>query len=451
MLLRTLFAFLLPLSLLAHAGDCSQCGGCKVVLPDVEPEHCHWLEVTGVEPGGQAAALGVVPGDVIHSYNGASVGCLDDLRGSMASVDSGPVTVVLIREGNQLPLAFQAGKLGVYLKEWRKDIVPDPDAVIIPGVPALGWHTGKQASSLAALEAARQPLGKGPDYTFLMGCSGQAFRFQFHEEWCPSSPAPEVGAPTLERAFRAYGLTMEDHQLSTDGKNQPAVLEIIKAGIDSGFPVLGCGLTDQWEWGAIYGYQQLGEDLFCRSYGDTRKDREIARQFPWSVIIPRRTGKPDELRAAHEGFAGVVADLEAEKHGRYFSGTAAFREWADRLRTEDFTSRDSAGFSEVIQANYWSFARLIHDRETGVEYLKSLAEDPLPHFKPMLDSLVGLYEQELALLRPFEEKLACPGTGIDPADWTVEERAPQAEVVESVLKLEEQALPVWQMLALAEN
>jgi len=450
-MLRILLALSLPVLLLAHAGNCSQCGGCKVLPTDIGPIHCHWLEVTGVEPGGQAANLDVRPGDIIHSYAGQTVGCLDDLRSAMAGVDSGPVEVVLMRGGNPVGLQFEAGRLGVFLKEWRNDIVPDPDAVIIPDVPALGWHTGKQATALAALEAARWPLGDRAGYTFLMGCSGQAFRFQFHEEWCPSSPAAEVGAPTLERAFRTRGLTMDEYQLSTDGKNRPAILAPVIAAIDSGIPVLGCGLTDKWEWGVVYGYQRDGEDLFCRSYGDTRKKREIAHQFPWSVIIPRRTGKPDELGAAYEGFPAVVTDLETEKYGRYFSGLAALREWANRLRTEDFTSRDSAGFSEVVQANYWSFARLVHDRETGVDYLEALAEHHLPHFEPMLDSLAGLYEEELALLRPFEERLPCPGTVTRPGEWTQEERDAQAGVVESALKQEEKALAVWRMLALAEN
>ena len=58
-------------ALLAHAGDCKSCGGCGAAETQAqtekpqESEHCHWLEVTGTEPGSQAETAGIQPGDVI--------------------------------------------------------------------------------------------------------------------------------------------------------------------------------------------------------------------------------------------------------------------------------------------------------------------------------------------------------------------------------------------------
>lgn len=451
MLKSVVAAVVLLCSLVPARGQCPGCprrAGCPN-MPD-EEEHCHWLEVTTVIPGGAAERAGVRPGDVLASYAGRTVGCMADFGRSRAAVTAESVDVVFQRGAVQTRLrAARNEPLGVYLKEWQKDVLPDKDAKIIRGVNELTWASGKTNTFMAALEAALKQQGADIDYAFLCGVSGAAFRLHFFDTWCPSSVDPGCGYDATRPALSAAGYTADWLRVSSDGKNKPQLLARIRKSINAGVPVLAIELIDSPEWGVITGYQQNGDQLFVRTFFDKRKNYDLAQKLPWLVAIPRRAGSAPAPAVSMRGsFAIAAENLAAEKYGEYYSGLAAFDKWQMRLLGDDFAGLDSAAFSNVVQTNYLIFSRLISDRRTGIEYLRLVAA-AFPGQAALIDELVQLYAAEVELLAPFEEKLPRPGTTTEPGDWTQAMRTEQAAVLAQAQELETRALPLWQSLAAA--
>ena len=72
------------------------------------------LSVLRVQPGGQAAKLGVKPGDVIVSYHGQKITTRQDLmRAKKAAENEDGITVVFQRSGKNIKLEFKPGPVGV--------------------------------------------------------------------------------------------------------------------------------------------------------------------------------------------------------------------------------------------------------------------------------------------------------------------------------------------------
>jgi hypothetical protein len=404
------------------------------------------LEVSSVIPDSPAANAGILPGDILVSYNGKPTTTRDQLRARQLIVETDSVDVVFTRGLQTLNLRLPKGQLGIFFDEWLPDLTPDPDAKVIPGVVRLGWSTGKENTFMAALEAAMQKLGMDADYAFLCGASGCAFRTQFFDTWCPSSPDPGCGYDAVVPALAACGYGAESHPLASDGKNRPAIVRAIMASIDSGIPALAIDLIEVPEWGVITGYQKQGQEFLCRTYFDSRKNYDLARKFPFvSMTLNRLGNAPVRTESYRIGFQIVEQNLSTEKYGEYYSGLAAFRKWIDRLK-DDFTKLDSARFANVMTANYWIYERIISDRKVGVEYLNRVSS-ALPDLKPRLDSLVALYTREADLLAAAQDKVPGMGMVTKPEQWTQEPKAAQSAALTQALALETQALPIWQELA----
>jgi hypothetical protein len=437
----------------ASAQPCgSSCADCPAsqqlaVRTTVEVEHCHWLEVTSAAADGPAARAGARAGDVLVSYNGSTVGCLADLERAKESATTDSVRVVFRRDREELPLVLPRGRLGVMLREWQQDIVPDPAARVIPGVPALGWLEGKSNSFMGALDAVRQQQGIKGDYIYLCGVSGAAFRTHFFDTWCPSSPDATCGFDAASEALAAVGLKADWRHVSADGKNKPQIVAAVRKSIDAGMPVLAIDLREMPEWGVVTGYQKNGAELFCRTYFDRRKGYELAQKFPSAVVVlTRKANAPGEKESVKRSFSTVVQNLTTDKYGEYYSGLSAFDKWAERLRADDFTRLDSGQLSNVVQANYWTFDRLVTDRQTGLQYLAWLAEN-YPEYRSGAADLTALYQQEIELLDPLRAELPCPGSVTRAESWAMELRERQAVALTLARSLEEQALVTWQRLA----
>ncbi|MEO0086247.1 MAG: PDZ domain-containing protein [candidate division WOR-3 bacterium] len=430
----------------AQCPGCPGRAGCQEM--PAEEEHCHWLEVTGLVPGGIAEQAGVRPGDVLFSYGGRTVGCMTDFGRAREAVTTDSVDVVFRRGAVETRLRVARGQqLGVYLNEWQKDIVPDANARVIRGVRELTWASGKANTFMAALEVVLKQQGVDADYDFLCGVSGAAFRLHFFDTWCPSSPDPTCGYDAAKPALAACGYEATWLRLSSDGKNKPQILERVRRSINAGMPVLAIDLIELPEWGVIAGYQKNGEELFVRTYFDGRKNYDLAQKFPPVVVIPRRAGRsPTPAASMSRSFVIVAENLTTEKYGEYYSGLAAFDKWQTRLLNDDFAGLDSARFSDVILANYWTFSRLVSDRRTGLEYLTRVKKE-LPRHAAALNRLAELYAAEVELLAPLEEKLPSPGSAARPEDWPQELRQAQAEALAQAQQLELEALSLWQALA----
>jgi hypothetical protein len=428
---------------LALAQNCAACPNSKA-----ESGPCHWLEVTGVVPDGPAAKAGIWVGDALASYDGKPMGCRAELAAAQAAVQVDSVVASFRRGNREVSFVLPKGKLGIYFAEWMNDVPPDSDAKLIAGVPNLSWN--EMNSFMGALQAIGHRIGDHSGYAYFCGVSGAAFRTQFFDTWCPSSPDPTVGFNAGEAVLKARGLSATWLHVSSDGKNKPQILEAIRKSIDAGMPVLAIDLVEMPEWGVIIGYQKNGQELLCHTYFDKHKSYEVAQKFPFAVAILKRDGQaPDDDASARQGFGHVVENLTTEKYGEYYSGLAAFDKWMARLRDDDFTKLDSAKLSNAVQANYWIFQRLIADRKTGVEYLNNIAQR-MPGFEPKTASLVALYQREVATLDPLLGQLPSPENVKPGWEWSRVDRDKEFAVLVMARAFEEQTLPLWRELAKAK-
>jgi hypothetical protein len=433
-----IFFCLLPALALAQT-----CTGCP--NSGIESQPCHWLEVTGVVPDGPAAKAGILIGDALASYDGKPMGCRAELQAAQAAVQVDSVVASFRRGNKELNFVLPKGKLGIYFAEWMNDVPPDSDAKLIAGVPNLSWN--EMNSFMGVLQAVGHRIGDHSGYAFLSGVSGAAFRTQFFDTWCPSSPDPTVGYNAGGAVLKARGLSATWLHVSSDGKNKPQILAEIKKSIDAGMPVFAIDLVEMPEWGLIIGYQKNGEELLCRTYFDKHKSYEVAQKFPFAVAILKREGKvPDDDASIKQGFRIVVGNLTTPKYGEYYSGLAAFDKWMTRLRDDDFTKLDSAKLSNVTQANYWILQRLIADRKTGIEYLNIVAQR-MPGLEPKTDALAAVYQKEVGLLEPLLEQLPCPGNVVPGWQWSKVDRDKEIAALVTARAFEEQTLPMWKEIA----
>lgn len=405
----------------------------------------YWLEVTGVVPDGPAAKAGVWVGDVLASYDGKPMGSRAELEAAQAAVQVDSLVATFRRGSKELNFVLPNGKLGIYLSEWMKDVPPDVDAKLIAGVPNLSWN--EMNSFMGALQAIGHRIGDHSGYAYFCGVSGAAFRTQFFDTWCPSSPDPTVGYNAGDAVLKARGFSTTWLNVSGDGKNKPQILEAIRKSIDAGMPVLAIDLVGAPEWGIIIGYQKNGQELLCHTYFDKHKAYEVAQEFPFVVAILKRDGKaPDDDVIIRQGFGVVAQNLTTEKYGEYYSGLAAFDKWMARLRDDDFTKLDSAKLWNVVQANQWIFQRLVADRKTGIDYLDMVALR-MPGLEAKTASLKSLYQQEVATLEPLLGQLPGPETVKPGWQWSKVDRDKEIATLALAQAFEEQTLPIWKEFA----
>jgi hypothetical protein len=450
---------LLCIALLASAGSalavgCSG-GGCpnaKTQSPApaggrAGSEHCHYLEVRSLVADGPAATAGVLPGDVLADYNGISVGCRADLARAQAGVTTESIAVSFRRGNRPVKLLLPSGKLGIFFDEFRQDVVPAADARVLPGVARLGWGMDKDNSFIGALDALLRQQGDTAGYVLLSGASGAAFRTHFFETWCPSSPDPTCGFDAGTAALESRGYSARVLTDASDGKNRAEILAAVRASIDAGMPALGLGLIEVAEWGVITGYQDNGQQLFCRTYFDKRKGYDVAQNFPEVVIILSRAAQPAAGPAlTRRSFAAVARMLSAEKYGEYHNGLAAFDRWMARLGTDDFAAMDSLQFSYAVQTNNWVFNRLCTDRRTGIAWLERAGSE-VPAARPLCDSLAALYRAEAELLEPLLPDLPCPASVTRADQWTSAMKQTEITALGRARDIEQAALGCWQRLA----
>ncbi len=413
------------------------------VLSAAEEEECEkdkHLLVTGLIPGGAAETAGMKVGDIVVSYNDHEVHCLKKLNTLKEAVKTDSVEIVIERDGEAISYMVPKGMIGIYVKELLPDIIFGDDAVIIKGIGRLDWNTGETSSFVASLARIAEHLNIDRDYTYLMGTSASAFRIQFHEDWCPSSPDATVGYDCGAVALRSINLIPSHMFLDREEEtNKADILQGIVKSIDEEMPVIAIDLIEVPEWGLIVGYQKGGEQLIVRDYFDRRLGYDSAVKFPWVVVtLSQKEGSIDDAENFKKSLEIAQELYETETYEAYYSGIAALEYWIKKLKEDDFSALDDEQFEEVVLSNAWIFSRFADDRMFAAEYLKSFASE-FPLEKDNIVKLASLYESVNELMTTDETVAPYPVQIEKREDWTQEMRSKELEILAKVLEKEKEA------------
>lgn len=401
------------------------------------------LQITNFVKGSNLQKSGAKTGDIIVMYNDQSVKSIEKLSKLKDNCKKEEVKIVLQRDGEDIEITIPKGKLGAHLSILMPEHEVKEDAVILEGYNKLGWGQGMENTFLGALYRIQEKLGEKVSYTDLVGLSGYGFRVQFFDMWCPSSPDATVGKDIgshilniLGYNFDIYALNDQfEEEVDYETKSKLEMRKIIKNSINKGYPVLAIDMIEVPEWGIITGYQDDGNELFCRTYYDKTKGYEIAQKFPWVIYVINDYTPRNYDEAFDESLILAKEMYNTEKYGEYFSGTKAVEEWIKGLKDADYIKNaDEKRYSEIILANWWIYYSLMEARAYAEEYLR----ENMDKFKVSSEGvgeIANLYKTEVNVLGKGFNDLPFPHQPQLP-EWSDEQRENEIKILEELLSHE---------------
>jgi len=411
------------------------------------------LVITGFIEASNLQEAGAEKGDILLEYNGERVNSLAELTSLKQNLTTDNVIIKLLRNEKELVVTIPAGPLGCFLREYLPDHEVLTDAVIIEGLGKLDWGIGMENSFLGCVTLLEKNFGNNLSYSDLVGLSAYGFRTHFYGNYCPSSPdatvGRDVGAELLKTLGYEFDYIFLEDVLETDseyqGFNKTDMLKKIMESIDKGFPVIGIDLIEVPEWGLITGYQNNGQDLFCRTYYDRTRGYDKVQKFPWVIILIKDKKRAD-LYTAYDAALTLAKEMyETEYYGDYFSGIRAYEEWIKILADDEFyTNLDVDNFNEAFQANWWIMYSLKEAKFNAVKFLKNNKAKFLNH-RDIIIELVEIYQKEVELLKAYVEKMPSPNKGNRVEDWQPQHRNEQREILILLLELEKKVLSLLQI------
>ncbi len=319
--------------------------------------------------------------------------------------------------------------------------------VVLENVPRP-WAS---CSSLAVLAASLKHRGENISYTYLMGTSSRAFRFQF--SWCPSAPHAYIGFNCWKPALKAVGYESQSlagtHVMTqkpaaeATPEQQEQTRIAVKTAIDAGQTVIFGSEEDA----LLIGYEPPSEanptGWIARPGplgGPPPKDEPYSqpvKKMPWGLCTLNKTSEPMSRRDAAM-WAIETAVLNAE---RGFAppdgpsiGFAAWQKWIDELSTDKFNviidhqmavnkkqgrekKRGDTMWSYCL-GNAWCYENLHFARYEAAKYLRDIANDMPEAMRPHLLKAADEYDQVKKALVP--EKDDC-FTKIAPYPWSMKD------------------------------
>lgn len=230
----------------------------------------------------------------------------------------------------------------------------------LQGVPRLGSEKDQFLSPIAALAAALQSEGLHTDYGSLMCLGGGAFRACWNAQWATrSAVACSEDVVATAAATQGFAATTQMNEELED------VWSAIVSSIDSGVPLLTCGLAGSPEWAVIVGYEERPRTVLYKCRPDASQEiglRDFGGWEGWThtgngrmpLTTLRRVGKVVGDVEAFKASIGRAVRFAGEgefsirdasgREMRFSSGASCFSTWAaDVLRMSEGV--DEAGFN----------------------------------------------------------------------------------------------------------
>lgn len=384
-------------------------------------------------------------GDVIISFNGVEVSSLKHLENLKTESASETVQITVLRDQQKKSFRIPAGNWGALLKELSPDHEILEDAVIIENIGKLDWERGKSNSFIACVELINIYNGIELPYHDLIGLSGYGFRFHITPDLCPSSPDATVGWNSGAYILKKLGYDFDIYYLNRPGQynhfddkylNEEKFRQKIIISIDNGWPVIALNLKPVPDWGLITGYQNKGNDIFCRTFHDQTRGYELADNLP-GIIYVIRDHQQSDIEFLYPGVFIVAKKLynTPELNG-YFSGIKALQEWIDLIKNDDLPSlNNTLTGQELLNSNWWLYFSLLESRKAATDFLNT-NKTRFRNFEKEFLGIAAIYSEEIELLSANIEKIPSPGRGDLFPDWTKEKKLEQYSILKKLITLE---------------
>ncbi|MCK4338917.1 MAG: hypothetical protein KAW87_02865 [Candidatus Cloacimonetes bacterium] len=403
------------------------------------------LEIVNFTEDSNLQKAGAKIGDIIIKYNGEEVDCIKGLNALKKSVETSEVEIVLKRGEDEIKFTIPKGQIGVYLKEFVPDHKIDENAVIIEDIGQLGWSIGMENSFLGAVYRINEKFGQEVSYEDIVGLSGYAFRLQFFDGWCPSSPDATCGKDVGSEILKLLGYKFEIYHMKTEFMNEEMVKSAINEGeirqimmksIDSGWPVIAIDLIEIPEWGLVTGYQKDGKEFFCRTYFDKTKGYEIAQKVPWAIFVITDKGDVDITPQYKNSLLLAQKLYNTEKFDNYFSGIKAIQEWIKDLQDEKyFTEIGDTQFEETNLANWWIYYCLLDTRNIATNYLSENI-NKFDVNEDLINEIIEKYKNEVEILQNGFKNVPSQEMVQSGMKWDNELRNKQIDTLNEFLEIE---------------
>jgi len=290
---------------------------------------------------------------------------------------------------------------------------------ITPPVRRLRYGVGEDFTAIGTLRAAAEVLGRRATYPWLMGISGAAFRLYWSSDWSLDM-ANFVTEDVVDIASASIGLVTEFHMNEAGDQ----AWGIIGRNIDSGSPVMSCGLVSSFESCLIAGSGDSPRKIYIRGYLDEGEDYTAVDFRPWYGWCHRRFGlmplnlirkgeDPDipamireslkrALRMAGEGrVQSDYCEIHKTKHV-LVSGLDAYLAWAGAIMEKPSSSAAHRGFATSLNMN-----QLIDSRTAAQNFLLDLCDRVRPSAL-LLSRAAEHYAHEILALRQARELIPYP-------------------------------------------
>lgn len=134
------------------------------------------------------------------------------------------------------------------------------DTIILENVPRLGFDI-HMCPFPGSLYAYLKYIGDSPDYDYLMGVTGAAFRRLWNRDDGGNVDLSYLGDEPFRRIFDALG-----YEWRIIPAEKEAMIQAIKATLVKGRPVISFGIIGPPEAGLVAGYSEDGAVLYGWSY-----------------------------------------------------------------------------------------------------------------------------------------------------------------------------------------
>ena len=406
------------------------------------------LMINSFVVGSNLQKAGALEGDYILKYDGKIVRSQDHLIQIKNYVTGKEVDMVLLRDGKKIKIKVPIGQLGAILKEFIQDHQVANDAVLIEEIGKLEWGIGMDNSFLACVYLLEQKYGNQLSYVDLLGISGYGFKLNFFDRFCPSSPDATVGFDSGDYLMKKLGYDIKYYFKETEDScdenitysTEEEMRKIIIESIDLGWPVIAIDLIETPEWGIITGYQNKGNEYFCRTFFDKTDGYEIAHKFPWLIMVIKNKVAIEIEPLYKESLILAKQLYITPKYGNYFSGITAMNEWIKALKDKQYYADNPETINEISHANWWIFVSLQMARGICSNYL-SVNIDKFNIDPEKISQLAKIYKAEADLMVDNYEVLPNQFAR-NPVVWTADMRTNQIIVMEKLLELEQEALKI---------